>query len=242
LRYDAERGPVQALSDISLAVAEGEFVALLGPTGCGKSSLLRLVSDLISPTAGAIIVRGEPCAAARRQNQFGFVFQEPALLSWRTALGNVQLPLEVVGYPQASRQARCEELLDSVGLIKFRDAYPHELSGGMKQRVAIVRALAWNPSILLMDEPFSALDEITRRQLQDDLLRLWSEQRKTVLFVTHNVSEALYLADRVVVMSAHPGRVKAILTPALARPRSAGLHETPEFIECLRQARAALRS
>ena len=158
LRYDAERGPVEALAEISLTVAEGEFVALLGPTGCGKSSLLRLVSDLISPTAGAIAVRGEPCAAARRENQFGFVFQEPALLSWRTALGNVQLPLEVVGYPQASRRARCEELLDSVGLGKFKDAYPHELSGGMKQRVAIVRALAWNPSILLMDEPFSALD------------------------------------------------------------------------------------
>jgi NitT/TauT family transport system ATP-binding protein len=242
LRYDADRGPVEALAEISLTVAEGEFVALLGPTGCGKSSLLRLVSDLISPTAGAIAVRGEPCAAARRENQFGFVFQEPALLSWRTALGNVQLPLEVVGYPQASRRARCEELLSSVGLDKFKDAYPHELSGGMKQRVAIVRALAWNPSILLMDEPFSALDELTRAQLQDDLLRLWSGERKTVLFVTHNVSEAIYLADRVVVMSPHPGRVKTILLPELPRPRSADLQETAEFMGWLRQAREALRS
>jgi NitT/TauT family transport system ATP-binding protein len=150
--------------------------------------------------------------------------------------------LEVVGYPQASRRARCEELLSSVGLDKFKDAYPHELSGGMKQRVAIVRALAWNPSILLMDEPFSALDELTRAQLQDDLLRLWSGERKTVLFVTHNISEAIYLADRVVVMSPHPGRVKATLAPALPRPRSADLQETREFMGWLRQAREALRS
>ncbi|HEY7244177.1 MAG TPA: ABC transporter ATP-binding protein [Xanthobacteraceae bacterium] len=241
LRYHSERGAIQALSDISLSVAEGELVALLGPTGCGKSSLLRLVSDLIAPTAGAITVRGEPCAAARRQNQFGFVFQEPALLSWRTAMGNVQLPLEVIDYPQASRRRRCEELLDSVGLGKFKDAYPHELSGGMKQRVAIVRALAWNPSILLMDEPFSALDELTRAQLQDDLLRLWSGERKTVLFVTHNISEAIYLADRVAVMSAHPGRIKTVLAPALARPRSADLQDTAEFIGWVRQAREALR-
>jgi NitT/TauT family transport system ATP-binding protein len=242
LRYEAERGAIQALCEVSLAVADGEFVALLGPTGCGKSSLLRLVSDLIAPTSGAIAVRGEPCSAARRANQFGFVFQEPALLSWRTALANVQLPLEVVGYPPASRKARCEELLASVGLLKFKDAYPHQLSGGMKQRVAIVRALAWNPSILLMDEPFSALDELTRAQLQDDLLQLWSRERKTVLFVTHNISEAVYLADRVVVMSTHPGRIKTILSPDLPRPRSDDMHETPEFMQWIRMARRALRS
>ncbi len=242
LRFKSERGEVEALSDISLSVAEGEFVALLGPTGCGKSSLLRLVSDLLPPTAGTIAVRGEPAAAARRVNQCGFVFQEPALLSWRTALGNVRLPLEVVGYPRERRIARCEELLDSVGLLKFKDAYPHELSGGMKQRVAIVRALAWNPSILLMDEPFSALDELTRGQLQDDLLRIWSRERKTVLFVTHNISEAIYLADRVVVMSPHPGRSKTVLRPDLPRPRTADMHETPEFMQWTRAARAALRS
>jgi NitT/TauT family transport system ATP-binding protein len=242
LRYETQRGALQALCDVSLAVADGEFVALLGPTGCGKSSLLRLVSDLIPPTSGTIAVRGEPSAAARRANEFGFVFQEPALLSWRTALGNVQLPLEVVGYPPAHRRARCEELLASVGLQNFKDAYPHELSGGMKQRVAIVRALAWNPSILLMDEPFSALDELTRAQLQDDLLALWSRERKTVLFVTHNISEAVYLADRVVVMSAHPGRIKTVLSPGLPRPRCDDMRETPEFMQWIRSARQALSS
>jgi NitT/TauT family transport system ATP-binding protein len=242
LRFQSERGEIQALSNISLSIAEGEFVALLGPTGCGKSSLLRLVSDLLAPTAGTIAVRGEPAAAARRDNQFGLVFQEPALLSWRTALGNVQLPLEVVGYPPERRIVRCEDLLDSVGLLKFKDAYPHELSGGMKQRVAIVRAIAWNPSILLMDEPFSALDELTRGQLQDDLLQLWSSERKTVLFVTHNISEAIYLADRVVVMSPHPGHIKTILRPGLPRPRTDDMHETQEFMKWTRMARETLQS
>jgi NitT/TauT family transport system ATP-binding protein len=242
LVFRSERNDVQALQDINLRVAEGEFIALLGPTGCGKSSLLRLISDLILPTTGTIAVRGAPASDARRVNAFGFVFQEPALLSWRTAVANVRLPLEVIGYPPERRNARCEELLNSVGLLKFKDAYPHELSGGMKQRVAIVRALAWNPPILLMDEPFSALDELTRAQLQDDLLQLWARERKTVLFVTHNVSEAIYLADRVAVMSPHPGRIKTVLAPALARPRLPEMIETPEFIHWTRTAREALRS
>jgi NitT/TauT family transport system ATP-binding protein len=241
LRYQAGRGEVEALSGITLTVGEGEFVAVVGPTGCGKSSLLRLVSDLLAPTSGAITVRGEPSFAARRTNQFGFVFQEPALLSWRSTIANVHLPLEVVGYPPQRRKERCEELLASVGLLAFAHAYPHELSGGMKQRVAIVRALAWNPSILLMDEPFSALDELTRSQLQDDLLALWSRERKTVLFVTHNISEAIYLADRVVVMSGRPGRIKTILSPELPRPRSLEMQETTEFMQWIRQAREALR-
>src|SRR5262249_33904403 len=158
------------------------------------------------------------------------------------AIGNVRLPLEVVGFPPEQRTARCEALLDSVGLIKFKDAYPHELSGGMKQRVAIVRALAWNPSILLMDEPFSALDELTRAQLQDDVLALWSRERKTVLFVTHNIAEAIYLADRVVVMSPHPGRIKTVLAPDLPRPRTGDMLESPHFMRWTRTAREALRS
>jgi NitT/TauT family transport system ATP-binding protein len=242
LRYQAERGETEALSNVDLDIAEGEFVAFLGPTGCGKSSLLRLVSDLIAPTSGTVTIRGGPAIAARRANGFGFVFQDPALLSWRTAIGNVQLPLEVVGYPLEQRRAHCEALLDSVGLLKFKDAYPYELSGGMKQRVAIVRALAWNASILLMDEPFSALDELTKTQLQDDLLRIWSAERKTVLFVTHNISEAVYLADRVVVMSPHPGRITAILPVDLPRPRTEELREQPEFLRQVRAARQALRA
>jgi NitT/TauT family transport system ATP-binding protein len=242
LRYQTARDSIEALADIDLSITEGEFVAFLGPTGCGKSSLLRLVSDLIAPTSGTVQVRGQPASAARHANEFGFVFQEPALLSWRTALANVHLPLEIVEYPAAKRLERCEELLESVGLIRFKDNYPHELSGGMKQRVAIVRALAWNPSILLMDEPFSALDELTKSQLQDDLLQIWNLERKTVLFVTHNISEAVYLADRVVVMSPHPGRVKTEIRIELPRPRSEALRETSEFLAHVRAAREALRS
>lgn len=242
LIYRTGRQQVEALSNIVLTVKEGQFLALLGPTGCGKSSLLRLASDLVEPTAGRIMVRQGTAAAARHANEFGFVFQEPALLSWRTALDNVRLPLEVVNYPAEQRTARCETLLDSVGLLKFKDSYPHELSGGMKQRVAIVRALAWNPSILLMDEPFSALDELTKAQLQDDLLKIWSTERKTVLFVTHNISEAVYLADQVVVMSPHPGRIKTTITIDLPRPRREELRESPEFLLLIRKAREALRA
>ena len=232
---------VKALSGVSLQVEEGEFVALLGPTGCGKSTLLRVVSDLTHPSAGVVEVRGRPAAEARRANEFGFVFQEPALLPWRSALDNVMLPLEVVKYPLAERRTRCEALLEMVSLSKFLNRYPHELSGGMKQRVAIVRALAWNPSILLMDEPFSALDELTKNQLQDELLEIWSKERKTILFVTHNISEAVYLADRVVVMSAHPGRIVATLPVELPRSRDPGVRETLAFVQQVKRAREALR-
>jgi NitT/TauT family transport system ATP-binding protein len=240
--YVTRTQPLEALSQVSLDVDTGEFVALLGPTGCGKSTLLRVISDLIRPSAGRVQVRGAPAAAARRANEFGFVFQEAALLPWRSALENVRLPLEVVKYPREKRTARCERLLDSVGLLRFRDNYPHELSGGMKQRVAIVRALAWNPSILLMDEPFSALDELTRNQLQDDLLDLWSRERKTIVFVTHNISEAVYLADRVAVMSRYPGRITRVMPVRLRRPRRPEMRETLEFVEQVREAREALKA
>ena len=233
---------VHALERVSLEVVEGEFVALLGPTGCGKSTLLRVVSDLTHPSTGRVEVRGQPAAEARRANEFGFVFQEPALLPWRSAIGNVMLPLEVVDYPAAERRARCASLLDMVGLAKFASRYPHELSGGMKQRVAIVRALAWNPSILLMDEPFSALDELTKGELQDELLRIWAHERKTIVFVTHNISEAVYLADRVVVMSAHPGRVVATIPIELARERGPAIRETLAFVQQVKRVREALRT
>ena len=231
---------VQAISDVSLDIVDGEFVALLGPTGCGKSTLLRVVSDLQPPSNGTVMVRGATAADARRRNDFGFVFQEAALMPWRTAQDNVRLPLEVVDFPAADREARCVELLRRVGMEQFRHAYPNELSGGMKQRVAIVRALSWNPSILLMDEPFSALDELTKNQLQDDLLDIWSREKKTILFVTHNISEAVYLADRVVVMSAHPGRIKAVIDVQLPRPRIADMRETLEFVAQMRAVREAL--
>ena len=238
LRFQGERTAVQALSDISLSVAEGEFVALLGPTGCGKSSLLRLVSDLLPPTSGRIEVRGEPASAARRVNQFGFVFQEPALLSWRTAIDNVRLPLEVVGYPATQRIARCEELLQSVGLLKFKDSYPHELSGGMKQRVALARALAPDPEVLLMDEPFAALDAMTRDQLYGDIQRIWAESRKTILFVTHDVREAVCLGDRVLLMSPRPGHIGREFKIPLARPRDIN---SPALAELAAQTAAALK-
>lgn len=238
--FRTARGAVEAVSRVSLDVAEGEFLALLGPTGCGKSTLLRVIGDLTSPTQGRVEVRGRDARAARQANEFGFVFQEPALLPWRDAMGNVRLPLEVVGYPEGTRTARCEELLDLVGLLGFRHSYPHELSGGMKQRVAIIRALAWGPSILMMDEPFSALDELTRNRLQEDLLSLWAVEHKTILFVTHNVSEAVYLADRIVVMSARPGRIAAVLPVTLPRPRHPGMRESGEFLDHVREARKAL--
>ena len=238
--YRARNQDVNALSHVSLSVRDGEFVALLGPTGCGKSTLLKIVSDLLRPTSGTVSVRGQ-AAAARHANQFGFVFQEPALLPWRTAIDNVMLPLEVVKYPPAERRARCEQLLAMVGLSRFAGSYPHELSGGMKQRVSIVRALSWKPAIMLMDEPFSALDELTKQQLQDELLQLWSNESKTILFVTHNISEAVYLADRVVVMSAHPGRINAVIPVDLPRPRDAAVRDTLEFIGHVRRAREALK-
>jgi NitT/TauT family transport system ATP-binding protein len=231
---------VEAVEDVSLAIEEGEFLALLGPTGCGKSTLLRVIGDLTSPTVGSVEVRGRTARAARQANEFGFVFQEPALLPWRDALDNVRLPLEVVGYAVERQVPRCEELLELVGLLTFKHSHPHELSGGMKQRVAIIRALAWGPSILMMDEPFSALDELTRNRLQDDLLSLWAVEHKTIVFVTHNISEAVYLADRIVVMSPRPGRIAAVLSVELPRPRHPGLRETPEFFHHVREARKVL--
>jgi NitT/TauT family transport system ATP-binding protein len=231
---------LRALTSINLAIKECGFVALLGPTGCGKSTLLRVVSDLIHATTGTVTVRGASAYEARIANQFGFVFQEPALLPWRTALRNVQLPLEVLSYPRDSRIERCEALLDMVGLLPFRNHYPRELSGGMKQRIALIRALAWNPPILLMDEPFSSLDEITKSQLQDELLSIWENEKKTILFVTHNISEAVYLADEVVVMSAHPGRICANIKIDLPRPRTPEIRETIEFLDHIKRARLAL--
>ena len=217
-----------ALDDISFQVGEGEFVALLGPSGCGKSTLLRLIADIIPPTSGRLTVAGGSPEAARRAGLFGFVFQESVLFPWLTALANVELPLKV-GRPARPRNPR--ELLELVGLGDFAAYYPHQLSGGMRQRVALARALVTDPQLLLMDEPFAALDEITREAMGNWLLTVWEQTGKTVLFVTHSVPEAVYLADRVVVLSPAPGRIEAVLPITLPRPRRPDLKETLPFFE-----------
>jgi NitT/TauT family transport system ATP-binding protein len=215
-------------------------VSFIGPTGCGKSSLLKLVAGLFAPSRGSILVRGQRVEEALRARSFGFVFQDATLLPWRSVLGNTELLLQVCERAPAEREQVARRFLEMVGLGGFLSHYPRELSGGMKQRVAIARALTLDPDILLMDEPFAALDAITRDRLNLDLLRIWSQARKTVLFVTHSIGEAVFLSDRVLVMSARPGKVVADIPVGLPRPRSLELVESPEFIACARQLRHLL--
>ena len=217
----------RALDPIDLAVRAGEFLAIVGPSGCGKSTLLRLVAGLIPATAGAVALNGHP--VTRPQTALGIVFQSPVLLEWRTVLDNVLLQLELRGIDPVPQRARAMQLLGSVGLAEFADRYPRELSGGMRQRAAIVRALIHDPPLLLMDEPFGALDALTREQMRIDLEALWLETRKTVVFITHSIDEAVLLADRVVVMSARPGRIERILPIDLARPRGLDGRKAPAF-------------
>jgi NitT/TauT family transport system ATP-binding protein len=232
-------GPVPALHGVTLTVKPREFVSVLGPSGCGKSTLLRLVADILSPTAGRITIAGQRPAVARQRRVFGFVFQDPTLLAWRSALRNVLLPLEITGEAQEAR-ATALELLELVGLKGFENAYPWQLSGGMRQRVAIARALITRPAILLMDEPFGALDEIARERMNQELLRIWERTATTVLFVTHSATEAVFLSDRVIVLTARPGRVKRDLAVALPRPRAPALKETAEFTAHTATLRQAL--
>jgi NitT/TauT family transport system ATP-binding protein len=215
---------VLALDGIDLSVAPGELVCLLGPSGCGKSTLLNAIAGFAPPTAGTLLANGRPVAGPGPDR--GMVFQEYALFPWMTVEANVAFGLELKGEPRAAIQARVEELLRQLALWEFRDRFPKDLSGGMRQRVAIARVLAIDPPMLLMDEPFGALDALTRRNLQDELLRIWSALRKTIVFVTHGIEEAIYLADRVVVMTYRPGRVKRIVPVPLARPRDTA---SPEF-------------
>lgn len=221
--------PITALKNINLDIKQGEFISLLGPSGCGKTTLLRTIADLQQPTAGNISVKGQSPREVRLQKKYGFVFQNPVLYDWRTVRRNVCMPMELLGLPKKERTAQVSKMLDLVGLMKFGKNYPHELSGGMQQRVGIARALAINPEILLMDEPFSALDEFTKEKLHVDLLRIWNKTNKTILFVTHNIQEAVFLSDRVVVLSPHPGRVSAIVDINLPRPRSLAIRDTAEF-------------
>jgi NitT/TauT family transport system ATP-binding protein len=233
--------PVQALIGIDLTLAAGEFVSLIGPSGCGKSTLLRIVGDLTAPTSGSVTVNGKPAAQARRDRDYGMVFQAPILFDWRSVQGNVELPLEINGTPKAERTRRAAEHLALVELSDFAGHYPWQLSGGMQQRVAIARALALDPAILLMDEPFGALDEMTRERMNMELLKIWERTRTTVLFVTHSIAEAVFLSTRVVVMSARPGRISTVVDIDLPSERTADTRETEDYFHLVTVVREALR-
>jgi NitT/TauT family transport system ATP-binding protein len=231
-----------ALHGIDLEIARGEFVSLIGPSGCGKSTLLRVIGDLIAPTRGEVVVNGKPAARARRDRDYGMVFQAPVLMDWRTVEENVKLPLEVLGRPGAQRTSRAREMLELVELGDFLKHYPYQLSGGMQQRVAIARALSFEPAILLMDEPFGALDEMTRERMNSEVLRIWERTGTTIVFVTHSIPEAVFLSSRVVVMSARPGRITEIVDVDLPRPRNEDTRESRRYFELVTQVREALRS
>lgn len=238
MTYPEEGGrSVTALADVSLDIQKGEFISLLGPSGCGKTTLLRIIADLLEPTKGTVTVSGSSPRAARLDKKYGIVFQNSVLYDWRTVRKNVRLPLEVMGVSKDEREARVDSMLELVGLSDFDKHYPRQLSGGMQQRVSIARALAINPEILLMDEPFSALDEFTREKLHEDLLRIWRRTNKTVVFVTHNIAESVYLSDRVCVLSPHPGRLSAVVDITLPRPRVKEMRESPEFFALVSRIR-----
>ena len=234
-------GQTHALSQVSLDIAPGEFISLLGPSGCGKSTLLRLVADLIEPSDGQITVKGKTPRQARLDREYGIVFQSPVLYEWRNVLRNVELPLEVMRFPAAERDRRAREMLALVGLKDFEKHYPWQLSGGMQQRVSIARALSFKPAILLMDEPFGALDEMTRERMNTELLNIWSQTDTTVIFVTHSIAEAVFLSSRVVVMTPRPGRIEKVVTIDLPRPRNFETREQPHFFELVTAVREGLR-
>ncbi|HEU5204730.1 MAG TPA: ABC transporter ATP-binding protein [Candidatus Limnocylindrales bacterium] len=230
-----------ALQGISLDIARGEFVSLIGPSGCGKSTLLRIIGDLIQPTSGSVTVHGKLSAVARRDRDYGMVFQAPVLFDWRTVEDNVKLPLELMGWDKARRDERAREMLGLVELGEFLDHRPYQLSGGMQQRVAIARALAFEPSILLMDEPFGALDEMTRERMNQEVLRIWERTGITVVFVTHSIPEAVFLSSRVVVMSPRPGRITDVIEVDLPRPRDVETREQDRYFHLVTEVREALR-
>ena len=237
-----DRVVTRALEGIDLDIGRGEFVSLIGPSGCGKSTLLRIVGELISPTTGTVSVNGKNAQQARRDRDYGMVFQAPVLFDWRTVEDNVKLPLEILGQDGATRTQRAREMLELVELGDFLKHHPYQLSGGMQQRVAIARALAFQPSILLMDEPFGALDEMTRERMNGEVLRIWEQTGTTILFVTHSIPEAVFLSSRVVVMSARPGRITKVIDIDLPRPRNEETRETRRYFELVTAVREALRS
>ena len=243
VRFNTDQGEMTAVKDLSLRIGIGQLVTVIGPSGCGKSTLLRLMADLLDPTEGSVDVFGAPAHHARQARRLGFVFQDAALLPWRTAIRNVELPLEVGGKVRRDRPHRDpRELLDLVGLDGRHHAYPQELSGGMRQRVSIARALVTQPQVLLMDEPFGALDAITRGRLNVELLNIWAKTATTIVFVTHSIDEAVFLGQRVVVMSANPGRVHTEIEVPIAYPRLPELREDPEFVAIAARVRKALET
>jgi NitT/TauT family transport system ATP-binding protein len=238
--YSFWYGTKQALFDITLAVEPRSITALIGPSGCGKSTLLRIIGDLIEPSSGELTVNGKPARQARRDHDYGVVFQDAVLYDWRTVAKNIALPLELAGWDRERRRKRIDEMLELVELQGFGEHHPWQLSGGMQQRVAIARALSFDPALLLMDEPFGALDEMTRERLNAELLRIWQASSSTVVFVTHSIAEAVFLSTRVVVMSPRPGRISRIIPIDLAQPRTAATREEPRFFELATEVREAL--
>ena len=238
--YPAKDHTVTALDNVSLSIQEGEFVSLIGPSGCGKTTLLRVIADLEQITSGVVRVNDLSARDARLARAYGYVFQAPALFPWRTVLANVCLPLEIHGLAKAKARAVALEQLARVGLTGFEGKYPWQLSGGMQQRVSIARALGFEPKLLMMDEPFGALDEITRDRLNEQLLRLWERERRTIVFVTHSIPEAVFLSSRIVVMSPRPGRIVDVIESGLPPDRTLDIRDTPEFTEIAHRVRMAL--
>jgi NitT/TauT family transport system ATP-binding protein len=234
------RGNTVALQGIDLTIESGELVSLIGPSGCGKSTLLRVIGDLVEPTAGQVTVNGKTAHQARVDRDYGIVFQAPVLFDWRTVAKNISLPLEMLGWSRAKRAARVGEMLELVELTDFQNHHPWQLSGGMQQRVSIARALSFSPALVLMDEPFGALDEMTRERLNMELLGIWRETGSTIVFVTHSIAEAVFLSTRVVVMSARPGRITEVIDIDLPQPRTAMIREDPRFFELVTAVREAL--
>ena len=242
LTFETKTGPVHALKNVSLSIEKGAFVSLIGPSGCGKTTFLRLVAALETQSSGDLAVNGLAPEEARKARAYGYVFQDAALLPWRTILGNIMLPLEIMGYARKARRERACQALEAVGLNGFGDKFPWQLSGGMQQRASIARALAFDADILLMDEPFGALDEIVRDRLNEQLLELWSVTGKTIVFVTHSIPEAVYLSTQIIVMSPRPGRVSDVIAGEFGPQRPLDIRDSPKFMELAQRVRAGLRA
>ena len=242
LTFETNDGPVQALKDVSLDVKKGDFVSFIGPSGCGKTTLLRAIAALENPTSGKLSVNGRTPDEARRSREYGYVFQAAGLYPWRTVAGNIKLPLEIMGYLKAEKEERVKKVIELVELTGFERKFPWQLSGGMQQRASIARALAFDANILLMDEPFGALDEIVRDRLNGELLNLWKQTKKTICFVTHSIPEAVFLSTKIVVMSPRPGRITDLIESPLPENRTLEIRDSKEFIKIAQRVREGLKA